>query len=115
MDPNVWGPHGWFFIQSCILNMPEAADPGDYVNFLYSLRNVLPCEECRKNYAEWLRNNPIPAYKEGMIKWVIDLQNSIRKKKGLVQRTRDDIVSFYNNPNKTVIAVIILILFLYLI
>ena len=95
MDPVKWGPHGWYFIQACIVHMPENADPSDYVNFLYSLRNVLPCGMCRENYSKYLDNNPVPTSREGMIQWVTDLQNSIRIKSGKIPRSAREVEEFY--------------------
>lgn len=116
MDPNVWGPHGWFFIQSCIVNIPDEADMSKYVDFLFSLQYVLPCGECRNNYSIWLRNNPIPMQKPEMIQWITDLQNSIRKKNGSSTRSTEDVIKFYNekSPLLPILAIITISIFLFI-
>lgn len=107
MNPEIWGPHGWYFIQSALVHMPDDADPTHYVNFLFLLQHVLPCDLCRQNYADWVRANPIPTTKNEMIQWVTDLQNSIRVSKGRSQRSVESVVTFYTQPQTNIHLIII--------
>lgn len=90
--------------------MPESSgtDTSHYVNFLYSLQHVLPCKLCRTNYAEWLKKTPVPTDKAGMIKWIIDIQNSIRKKNGKSTRSYKEVLEYYRSKGQNMASVVIL-------
>lgn len=106
MNAEVWGPHAWFFIQTALIYMPDDADPSHYVNFLFSLQYVLPCEKCRANYSAWIRNNPIPTTKNEMIRWIVQLQNSIREDKCKSTRSIEEVVGYYTIPRMNTLVVI---------
>lgn len=109
MNPDVWGPHGWFFIQSVILAMNEDDDPSNYVNFLFSLQYVLPCEKCRENYADWVRANPIPTKKDDMLLWIVSLQNSIRESKGKPSRSVQEVSDYYLKNRTRALQILLVI------
>ena len=110
MDPEVWGPHAWFFIQAALIHMPEDADPSHYVNFLFSLQYVLPCEKCRSNYSAWIRNNPIPMTKNEMIRWIVQLQNSIREDNCKPTLSIREVIEYYTRPRRNMIVIIVALL-----
>ena len=52
----VWGPALWHSLHTMSFNYPvnpTSTDKKHYMDFIYSLRSVLPCGKCRKN----LKNN----------------------------------------------------------
>jgi hypothetical protein len=56
MLTSVWGPSMWHFLHTMSFNYPvnpTSTDKKHYMDFIYSLRSVLPCGKCRKN----LKNN----------------------------------------------------------
>ena len=56
MLTSVWGPSMWHFLHTMSFNFPvnpTGTDKKHYIDFIYSLRSVLPCGKCRKN----LKNN----------------------------------------------------------
>lgn len=111
MNPDIWGPHAWYFIQSALVHMPDDADPSNYVNFLFTLQYVLPCESCRESYSEWIRKNPIPTKKMEMIQWITDLHNSIRMEQGKSTRTVEQVIDHYTkNKNNMIIFLALCVL-----
>lgn len=113
MNPEVWGPHGWYFIQACLVHMSDDDDPTNYVNFLYSLQHVLPCQACRENYADWIRANPIPTTKNEMIQWITDLQNSIREEKGKPTRTVKQVRDYYTKGSSALFVILVVCVLLF--
>jgi glycosyltransferase involved in cell wall biosynthesis len=60
LNPKIWGPHAWFFLDSIILSLPNKLNNEQkiiYKNFFTSLQYILPCELCREHYKENL-NHP---------------------------------------------------------
>ena len=62
MVVNIWGPAAWHFIHSMSFNYPvnpTSKDKKYYKDFVYDLRNVLPCKYCRINLANNLKKKPL--------------------------------------------------------
>ena len=83
LNPQVWGPRAWFFIDSIVLSLPDKLSyeqKNIYKNFLTSLQDILPCEGCRKHYKQNLIKFPLTdevlSKKENMIKWVLNVHNN---------------------------------------
>ena len=58
---NFWGPPIWTTIHILAATLsPETAQY--YKTFLECLTHLLPCEQCKRNLAEKLRNHPPDAY-----------------------------------------------------
>ena len=52
LNPKIWGPHTWFFLDSIMLSLPNKLNNEQqniYKNFFTSLQYVLPCEGCRNH------------------------------------------------------------------
>ena len=81
MEPQVWGPHGWFFLHSITMAYPEqptSLEKKNYLQFFRALPNVLPCEVCRKNLKNHIANLPIePALynRQTLVEWLINIHN----------------------------------------
>lgn len=98
MNPNVWGPHAWFFIETVVLSIPEdTKDTSDYVRFLQSLKPILPCVGCQVKYGEYITTHPIPTERDAIIKWVHDLHNTVRTRCKKNTRTLEDVKAYYSN------------------
>jgi hypothetical protein len=62
MLTSIWGPGMWHFLHTTSFNYPvepTTQQKHDYLNFVLSLRNVLPCGKCRKNLTKTLSKFPI--------------------------------------------------------
>ncbi len=62
IDPKVWGPNAWKFIDNVVEGYPS--NPNQYeklrmYQFLTSLEELLPCETCRDNFSDYLRIMPV--------------------------------------------------------
>ena len=58
----VWGPAAWHFLHTISFNYPvnpTAENKKHYRDFIYNLRNVLPCKYCRINLANNLKKKPL--------------------------------------------------------
>jgi hypothetical protein len=58
----VWGPAMWHFLHTMSFNYPVQPSPEQkhqYMNFVKSLVNVLPCKYCRMNLKENFKKMPI--------------------------------------------------------
>lgn len=87
LNPNVWGPHGWFFLDSIVLSLPDNLSYEQKIifkNFFTSLQDVLPCAACREHYKQNLIEFPLTdtilSKKENIIKWILSIHNNVRKK-----------------------------------
>jgi hypothetical protein len=52
MLTSVWGPPMWHYLHTMSFNYPVRPTPDEkknYMNFVLSLQNVLPCKYCRQN------------------------------------------------------------------
>ena len=130
LKPEIWGNHGWKFIHYISLGYPDNPTRNDkdlYKNFYYSLQDVLPCDKCAENYKKNLLENPIDNHldnRETLMKWVIDIHNSVNKelnKEILDYDTAIDIymsgtenIQFYEMGFKLSVLIIILY-FVYLV
>ena len=58
----IWGPPTWHFLHTISFNYPTnptMEQKHQYKDFIYSLRNVLPCGKCRKNLAKNFKKLPL--------------------------------------------------------
>jgi hypothetical protein len=62
MLTTVWGPAMWHYLHTMSFNYPVNPTQQDkiyYKNFVYNLRNVLPCKYCRINLTNNLKKKPL--------------------------------------------------------
>lgn len=104
LNPKIWGPHAWFFLDSVVVNYPEKPTDFDKQNhhLLFNLlQYVLPCEICRQNYKEHFGLNPINDFvlssKTNLVDWIIIMHNLVRKKHNKKPFTRDEFIDYYTN------------------
>jgi hypothetical protein len=137
LNPQVWGPHGWFFIDSIILSLPNKLSyeqKNIYKNFFTSLQYILPCEGCREHYKQNLIKYPLTdvilSKKENMIKWILNVHNNVRRDAKKIPISINQYFEYYNkqyddnyNKNKiskdcnfkyyiSIIIILILIIFI---
>ena len=88
IKPSVWGPHGWKFMHYVSLGYPTeptTEDKNNYKQFYESLQYILPCGTCANNYTKNIREFPIDKSletRDSLVKWVIDIHNSVNKETG---------------------------------
>ena len=58
----IWGPTMWHVLHTISFNypvLPTSKDKTDYRKFVYSLQDVLPCGNCRKNLKCNMKEHPL--------------------------------------------------------
>ena len=62
LDSKIWGPKGWFFIDSIVLSYPlnpTKIEKDQYKNFFYTFPIILPCAKCRVHFNEYIIKYPL--------------------------------------------------------
>lgn len=83
MEATVWGPAGWFFIHSVAMAYPDTPTKRQRkaaIDFFASLREVLPCEDCKKHYCANCDDKRLETAiqsRKALIRWTIDLHNKV--------------------------------------
>lgn len=68
VDPRVWGPPAWSFLNAVVSSYPVKALPHEQLwmaDFLTVLGDALPCEVCRFDYKSYLRQRPVRDFVDG--------------------------------------------------
>ena len=100
LDPEIWGPHFWFFINTLSLNYPN--NPNDvtkkkYYEFIQNLPLFIPVEEIANDFDKLLKLYPVSSYldsKKSFVKWVHFKHNKINEK---MEKPKISLTDFYNN------------------
>jgi hypothetical protein len=100
LDPEIWGPHFWFFINTLALNYPN--NPNDvtkkkYYEFIQNLPLFIPVEEIANDFDKLLKLYPVSSYldsKKSFVKWVHFIHNKINEK---LEKPKINLNDFYNN------------------
>lgn len=86
MKPDIWGPHAWIFLHSITLEYPDNPSDNDKINmttFIKAVGDVLPCQKCRVNFKNHINEFPLTDTildsKKNLVKWLIDIHNSVNK------------------------------------
>ena len=83
MNPNVWGPHFWFFLQTIAMNYPlhpNAITKRKYYELIQNLPLFIPLPEIGNKFARLLDQYPITPYlssRLSFMKWVHFIHNKI--------------------------------------
>ena len=86
MLTTVWGPAMWHYLHTMSFNYPVEPTPENkkhYKEFVYNLRNVLPCKYCRINLANNLKKKPLQmchmASRETFSRYIYELHEVVNK------------------------------------
>jgi hypothetical protein len=103
MDPKIWGPHQWFMMHTISFTYPENPSPYDkriYNDYYSSLKDVLPCDACKKHYNTFIMQHPLGPHldkRRDLIQWVIDIHNFVNKNTGKPELSFDEVMYIYKN------------------
>lgn len=104
LNPKIWGPHGWFFIESIIIALPNNIDlnmQNELKHFFISLQSLLPCEKCRLHFSEYIKKTDIVNYdfsnKNNVIKWINSAHNNVNTINNTNNISIDDMIKLYND------------------
>ena len=88
-DPNYWGPPLWNSLHIITFDYPiepRDVDKQNYQIFFHSLKNILPCEQCRQHYAKMIEETlPIEAAlksRDSLTRWLVNVHNLVNKRLG---------------------------------
>lgn len=88
LDPNVWGPHYWFVLQSMAVQYPitpNEVTKKKYYDFIQNLPLFIPHTQIGNDFSEYLDKYPVTPYldsRDSFIKWVNFIHNKINMKLG---------------------------------
>ena len=86
ISPKFWGRGAWTFLHCIVRSYPE--NPTDqekatFRNFFFSLKDILPCMKCRRNYDKDINIIPINeaalANKQSLLDWWVKFRNEENK------------------------------------
>lgn len=86
LDPDVWGPHFWFFLHTIAISYPKR--PNDvtkkkYYEFIMNLPLFLPVEKIGNDFSKLLDEYPVSSYldsKDSLVRWMHFIHNKINEK-----------------------------------
>ena len=105
-NPNLWGSHGWIFLQHIALSYPNIPDKETkkiYKDFFYSIQKILPCDTCALNYQDHINKIPIDKYlknRNTLFSWIIKIHNEVNKIQNKKSLNENKIKQHYLNQNK---------------
>lgn len=119
LSPLHWGPKTWFFLESSAIaypTNPTKEEKTSAKNLILSLKDLLPCLNCRLNYTSYLDEqtkgndleylDKIVENRESFVTFIIDVHNDIRVRNGQEGRSVEDVFDYYQKqyskkPEKT--------------
>jgi len=81
-DPEMWGKHLWYFMEAIACTLNENNKNTIY-NFFELLKDIIPCQECKKHYIEYFNKNNLQLYLKNsltLIEWLYHLKIDIKKR-----------------------------------
>jgi hypothetical protein len=101
LSTTIWGPSMWRVLHSLSFSISDNSREKDrkkFIEFLQSLRTLLPCEDCRLHFAEYLdEHNPQKA--ENLAVWTFDFHNAVNQRLGKPQFSFEDVSKVYESSN----------------
>ena len=85
LDPNVWGPHYWFFLHTIALNYPRypnSVTKRKYYDLVQNLPLFFPLEPIGDNFMKLLDKYPVTPYlssRMSFMKWIHFIFNKIQE------------------------------------
>jgi hypothetical protein len=98
LDPNVWGPHYWFFLHTIALSYPHhpnTVTKKKYYELINNMPLFIPVESMGNDFSKLLDEYPVTAYldsRESLIKWMHFIHNKINEK---LEKPKITINEFY--------------------
>ena len=102
MKPSILGPHFWYILHTISFYYPE--NPSEYHkrayhDFFHTLKDVIPCEECQKHFAQHIQQYPITPHldtRSALVRWVIQIHNFVNKSTGKPEYTPEEVLYIYS-------------------
>ena len=105
-DPDVWGPHYWFFLHTVAESYPK--HPNDvtkrkYYDFIQNMPLFIPIEEMGNKFSEMLDRYPVSPYldnRDSFVRWVHFIHNKFNVLLGKREITLPQALDNYRNEYK---------------
>ena len=87
-DPNVWGPHYWFFLHTIAESYPinpNAVTKRKYYDLIQNFPLFIPIQEMGNLFSELIDKHPIRPYldtRESFVRWVHFIHNKMNHSLG---------------------------------
>lgn len=85
-DPEVWGPHYWFFLHTLSLVYPKHPNDGTKKKFYDLIQNFhlfIPVEDHASYFSKLVTNYPVSPYldkRDSFVRWVHFIHNKVNEK-----------------------------------
>jgi hypothetical protein len=105
-DPDVWGPHYWFFLQSIAHAYPETPNSvtkRKYYDFIQNLPLFLPDSNMGDQFSKFLDKYPVTPYldhRDSFIRWVHFIHNKYNQYLGKEEISLYDSIDRYYDEYK---------------
>jgi len=82
-DPEIWGPHYWFFLHTIAYSYPErpnAVSKRKYYDLIQNMPLFIPIAEIGNKFSHLLDKYPVTPYldtRDSFIKWVTFIHNKV--------------------------------------
>ena len=99
-DPEIWGPHYWFFIHSialCYPTNPNTITKKKYYRFITDLPLFIPDPGIGNKFSELLDKYPVTPYldnRDSFIKWTHFIHNKVNQ---MLKKPEITLLDLYNN------------------
>jgi len=106
LDPNVWGPHYWFFIMTLAISYPLKANDvtkKKYYDLINNIPLFIPHPKIGNNFSKLLDKYPVSPYLEGkdaFLKWVHFIHNKVNVETGKDEITYTEAINSYHELYK---------------
>lgn len=107
LSPEIWGPNGWFFLDSICLSYPlnpTNETKKSYKSFFYLLPKMLPCDKCRDHFNQYITKYPLDdnilKSKNNLILWILNAHNNVNKINGKNMITLEQFKQYYDQKYK---------------
>jgi hypothetical protein len=103
MLPAIWGPHLWYILHIISFEYPERPTELDkriYHDFYTSLKDVIPCDQCKKHYRDHITKYPLTPHldsRDTLIKWVVQVHNFVNASLGKPILKLEEVFDIYKN------------------
>jgi hypothetical protein len=106
LDPQIWGPHYWFFLHTLSMtypNHPNTITKKKYYEFIQNLPLFIPVENMSKEFEKMILKYPVTPYldnKDSFIRWMHFIHNKMNEKLEKPQMTLNDFYIHYYEQYK---------------
>jgi hypothetical protein len=106
LDPEIWGPHYWFFIHTIAYSYPShpnAITKRKYYDFIQNLPLFIPNEEIGNKFSRLLDKYPVSPYldkRESFLRWVNFIHNKVNYNQGKEEVSFEESIDLYKKQNQ---------------